>query len=282
MLTARQDLTLGYSTCPNDTFLFHALTHGLIQCDPFQISVFLEDVETLNQKAKSSAFHVSKLSFAAIGHLLDNYALLRSGAALGRGCGPLIVARPGIKLENMLSGRIAVPGLWTTAFLLLTLYLNKTPETISMTFDQIMPSLQKGETDYGIIIHEGRFTYPEYGLIKLLDLGEWWEQTTSMPIPLGGICIRRSLGPEIARKVESLIRESVEFAFRHPEASREYVAMHSQEMSSETIKRHIELYVNSFTVDLGEEGVKAVETLFSMARECGVIPDSSMPVFAYE
>ncbi len=282
MLTPGQNLTLGYSTCPNDTFLFHALAHGLVKYDPFQFSVFLEDVETLNQKAKSSVFHVSKLSFATIGHLLDTYALLRSGAALGRGCGPLIVARPGMKLENMLSGRIAVPGLWTTAFLLLTLYLNKTPETIPMTFDRIMPSLQKGEADYGIIIHEGRFTYPEYGLIKLLDLGEWWEQTTSMPIPLGGICIRRSLGPDIARKIEFLIRESVEFAFRHPEASREYVAMHSQEMSSETIKRHIELYVNSFTVDLGEEGVKSVETLFSMARECGAIPDSTMPVFAYE
>ncbi len=282
MSTAKQTLSLGYSTCPNDTFLFHALTHGLIPCDPFQFSVFLEDVETLNQKAKSSVFHVSKLSFAAIGHLQDTYALLRSGAALGRGCGPLIVARPGMKLENILSGRIAVPGLWTTAFLLLTLYLNKTPETIPMTFDRIMPSLQKGEADYGIIIHEGRFTYPEYGLVKLLDLGEWWEQTTSMPIPLGGICIRRSLGPDIARKIEFLIRESVEFAFRHPEASREYVSMHSQEMSSETVKRHIELYVNSFTVDLGEEGVKAVETLFSMARECGAIPDSTMPVFAYE
>ncbi|RPJ81073.1 MAG: 1,4-dihydroxy-6-naphthoate synthase [Deltaproteobacteria bacterium] len=282
MLTAGQDLTLGYSTCPNDTFLFHALAQGLIQCDPFQFSVFLEDVETLNQKAKSSVFHVSKLSFAAIGHLLDTYALLRSGAALGRGCGPLIVARPGMKLENILSGRIAVPGLWTTAFLLLTLYLNKTPETIPMTFDRIMPSLQKGEIDYGIIIHEGRFTYPEYGLIKLLDLGAWWEQTTSMPIPLGGICIRRSLGPDIARKIESLSRESVEFAFRHPESSREYVAKHAQEMSPAIVQQHIDLYVNSFTIDLGEEGVKAVETLFSMARESGAIPDSSMPVFAYE
>jgi len=280
MLTAGQDLTLGYSTCPNDTFLFHAMTHGLIHCDPFHFSVFLEDVETLNQKAKSNVFHVSKLSFAAIGHLPDTYALLRSGAALGRGCGPLIVARPGMKLENILSGRIAVPGLWTTAFLLLTLYLNKTPETIPMTFDRIMPSLQKGEIDYGIIIHEGRFTYPEYGLIKLLDLGEWWEQTTSMPIPLGGICIRRSLGPDIARKVESLIRESVEFAFRHPESSGEYVAGLAQEMSPAIIQQHIDLYVNSFTVDLGEEGVKAVETLFSMARESGAIPGSSMPVFA--
>jgi len=282
MLTPGQNLTLGYSTCPNDTFLFHAMVHGLVKCDPLQFSIFLEDVETLNQKAKSSVFHVSKLSFAAIGHLLDTYALLRSGAALGRGCGPLIVARPGMKLENILSGRIAVPGLWTTAFLLLTLYLNKTPETIPMTFDGIMPSLQKGEIDYGIIIHEGRFTYPEYGLVKLLDLGEWWEETTSMPIPLGGICIRRSLGPDIARKVESLIRESVEFAFRNPEASREYVAGYAQEMSPAIIQQHIDLYVNSFTVDLGEEGVKAVETLFSMARECGAIPDSTMPVFAYE
>ena len=224
--------------------------------------------------------HVSKLSFAAIGNLLDQYALLRSGAALGRGCGPLIVARPGLKLENIGSGRIAVPGLWTTAHLLLTLYLGRTPETTPMTFDRIMPCLQKGETDYGVIIHEGRFTYQEYGLIKLLDLGEWWEQTTSMPIPLGGIAIQRSLGLEIAQKVESSIRQSVEFAFHHPEISREYITQYAKEMSPEVIQRHIDLYVNSFTVDLGETGVKAVETLFSMARASGVIPDSTRPIFA--
>jgi 1,4-dihydroxy-6-naphthoate synthase len=281
MVTTKETLTLGYSTCPNDTFLFHALAHGLVKCDPYQFSVTLEDVETLNQNAKNSIFHISKLSFAALGNLLDTYALLRSGAALGRGCGPLVVARPGMKIENILSGKIAVPGLWTTAFLLLTLYLNKKPDVRHMTFDRIMPSLQQGESDYGVIIHEGRFTYQEYGLVKLLDLGEWWEQTTSMPIPLGGIGIQRSLGPEIAKKVEASIRESVEFAFQHPEASKKYIATYAQEMSSSTMKSHIDLYVNPFTVDLGEEGVKAVETLFSMARESGAIADSSTPVFAY-
>lgn len=280
MTTSGQELTLGYSTCPNDTSLFHALVHGLVRCDDVRFSVFLEDVETLNQKARNGQFHVSKLSFAAIGNLLDTYALLRSGAALGKGCGPLIVARPGMKLDNMVSGRIAIPGLWTTAFLLLTLYLGRTPEAMPMTFDRIMPALRNGDADYGIIIHEGRFTYPEYGLVKLLDLGEWWEQATSLPIPLGGICIQRSLGPEIAQKVETSIRKSVEFAFRHPEASKDYTAGHAKEMSPDIIRNHIDLYINAFTVDLGETGAEAVETLFSMARASGSIPDSTRPLFA--
>jgi len=276
-----RELTLGYSTCPNDTFLFHALAHGLVRCDPFRFSIVLEDVETLNQKARSGLLNISKLSFAAIGHLLDDYALLRSGAALGRGCGPLIVARPGAKLEDIASGRIAVPGLWTTAYLLLSLYRGKALNATPMIFDRIMPCVKTGEADYGLIIHEGRFTYPEYGLVKLLGLGEWWEQTTSMPIPLGGICIQRSLGAEIARKVETAIRQSVAYAFARPAASREYVAGYAQEMEPATIRNHISLYVNSFTVDLGEEGAKAVETLFSMARASGAIPDSAVPVFAY-
>jgi len=150
-----------------------------------------------------------------------------------------------------------------------------------MSFDQIMPSLQRGEADYGVIIHEGRFTYGNYGLKKLLDLGEWWEKRTGMPIPLGGIAIRRELGPDIARKIECCIRESVAYAFEHRKASEEYISEHAQEMTGAVIQNHIDLYVNHFTVDLGEEGVKAVETLFSMARESGVIANSNMPVFAY-
>ena len=277
----KQILKLGYSPCPNDTFLFHALAHGLVKCDDFQFSIQLKDVETLNQDAKSEIFDISKLSFSAIGHLLDRYALLRSGAALGRGCGPLIIARPGFNLEKILSGKIAVPGMWTTAFLLLSLYLSNRPNVIPMSFDQIMPSIQRGETDFGVIIHEGRFTYGNYGLKKLLDLGEWWEGKTGMPIPLGGIAIRRKLGPDIARKIETGIRESIVYAFEHRKASEKYISEYAQEMSKDVIQSHIDLYVNHFTVDLGEEGGKAVETLFSMAREKGVIANSNMPVFAY-
>ncbi len=273
-------LKLGYSPCPNDTFLFHALAHGLVKCDDFQFSVQLKDVETLNQDAKSEIFDITKLSFPAIGHLLDRYALLRSGAALGRGCGPLIVARPGFNLETIRSGKIAVPGMWTTAFLLLSLYLSNRPDVIPISFDQIMPSLQRGETDFGVIIHEGRFTYEKYGLKKLLDLGEWWEEKTGMPIPLGGIAIRRKLGPDIAGKVEHGIRQSVAYAFEHRKASEKYISKHAQEMTKTVIQSHIDLYVNHFTVDLGEDGAAAVETLFSMAREKGVIANSNMPVFA--
>lgn len=276
----KQILKLGYSPCPNDTFLFHALAHGLVTCDDFQFSIQLKDVETLNQDAKSEVFDISKLSFPALGHLLDRYALLRSGAALGRGCGPLIVARPGFNLEKISSGRIAVPGMWTTAFLLLSLYLSNRPNVIPLSFDQIMPSLQKGETDFGVIIHEGRFTYENYGLKKLLDLGEWWEKKTGMPIPLGGIAIRRKLGPDISRKIECCIRESVAYGFKNRKASEKYVSTYAQEMAGAVIQSHIDLYVNQFTVDLGEEGVKAVETLFSMARENGVIANSELPVFA--
>jgi len=273
-------LKLGYSPCPNDTFLFHALAHGLVTCGEFQFEIRLRDVETLNQDATAGIFHVSKLSFPAIGNLLKSYGLLRSGAALGLGCGPLIVARPGLVLKKLPSGRIAVPGMWTTAFLLLCLYLSNRPEVIPMPFDQIMPSLQKGEVDFGVIIHEGRFTYKSYGLEKLLDLGEWWEEKTGLPIPLGGIAIQRKLGPDIAGLVENSIRESVSYALLNRKASEDYVLQHAQEMTPSVIQSHIDLYVNQFTVDLGAEGAEAVETLFSMAREKRVIPDSNMPVFA--
>lgn len=274
-----QRLTLGYSTCPNDTFLFYALAHDRVGC-PVRFDIQLADVETLNQAAKTERFDISKLSFAALGHLQDRYGLLRSGAALGRGCGPLIVARKGVRLAEIDHGPVAVPGLWTTACLLLGLYTGRLPQIAPMGFEQIMPAIQSGAFDAGVIIHEGRFTYSEYGLVKLLDLGEWWEETTGLPIPLGGIAVRRSLDPETIRTVEKAIGDSVAYAFRHPEATDTYVRLHAQEMAPDVVQQHIDLYVTDFTRNLGDAGEAAVHRLFEMARARGVLPEGGPPLFA--
>jgi 1,4-dihydroxy-6-naphthoate synthase len=274
-------LSLAYSTCPNDTFVFYALAHDRIDNTGFRFKIELKDVETLNQDAKNSLFDVSKLSFAAIGHLPETYGLLRSGAALGRGCGPLIVARPGFKLDQLHLKKIAVPGLWTTASLLLSLYLADQPQVMPMPFDRIMPAVSKGKLEAGVIIHEGRFTYQEHNLICLLDLGEWWEQKTGLPIPLGGIAIRRDIPPEAAKAVDELIKKSLTYAFNNQAAADEYIKKHAQEMVPDVIKQHIDLYVNKFTLELGEEGNTAIETLFRMAREREVMPVSDVPIFAY-
>ena len=273
------NLTLGYSTCPNDTFIFYALAHNLIERRDPQFKIELEDVETLNQQARSGVFDVSKLSFAAIGHLLDTYGVLRSGSALGRGCGPLVVARPGFNLNRIDSKKIAVPGMWTTACMLLGLYLSRKPDVVPMLFDLIMPAVERGDLDFGVIIHEGRFTYKNYGLICLLDLGKWWEEKTSLPIPLGGIAIRRDIAPETARRVESVIRESTLYGFKHRIETESYIKKYAREMSSAVIRRHIDLYVNDFTIEIGEQGKEAVEALFEMARNRGMLPESKMPVF---
>ena len=275
----KQNLTLGYSTCPNDTFIFYALAHNLIERRGLQFKIELADVETLNQQARAGVFDISKLSFAAIGHLLDTYGVLRSGSALGRGCGPLIVARPGFNLNQIDSKKIAVPGMWTTACMLLGLYLSKKPDVVPMPFDLIMPAVERGDFDFGVIIHEGRFTYKNYGLICLLDLGKWWEQTTSLPIPLGGIAIRRDIAPEIARSVEIAIQESTLYGFKHRTETDSYIKRYAREMSSAVIRRHIDLYVNEFTVEIGKQGKEAIEALFEMARNRGILPESKKPVF---
>lgn len=264
-------LSLAYSTCPNDTFIFHALTHGLVDSGGLSFDVILKDVEALNTDAKNGLFDISKLSFAAIGHLSGTYRLLNAGAALGRGCGPLVISRPGFDLSGLKNARIAVPGMWTTASLLLSLFLEKQPGVTPMTFDKIMPAVQRGEFDFGVIIHEGRFTYAGYGLECLIDLGQWWEDKTGLPIPLGGIAVRRDMAPDIAGAVEEGIRKSVQFAFEHPEKSKPYIKRHAQELADAVISQHINLYVNDFSIDLGDTGHKAVDTLFSLAEKSGIM-----------
>lgn len=274
-------LQLAYSTCPNDTFTFHALVHGIVQCPGCSFQTVLADVEALNQEARKGTFEISKLSFAAIGHLQERYALLRSGAAVGRGCGPLIVSRPGMETGQLRHGKIAVPGLWTTARLLLELFLPFSTEIVPMRFDRIMPAIRRGEVDAGVIIHEGRFTYTEYELACLQDLGEWWETDTGLPIPLGGIALRRDVDRKTAKSIEVAISDSISYAFRHPQASREYVRKYAQELSPDVIQAHISLYVNDFSLELGTDGEQAVRGLFSKAQERGIIPPSCLPLFAY-
>lgn len=273
-------LDLAISPCPNDTFSFHALIHGRVTTPEINWRVILADVETLNEAAREGTYAVTKLSFAALGHLLDRYALLRSGAALGRGCGPLIVARPGADLSSIQAGPVAVPGLMTTARLLLGLCLPADVPVVPMPFHQIMPAVASGAYPAGVIIHEGRFTYPAHGLERLMDLGQWWEEETGLPIPLGGIGIRRDIPAETALRVETAIRESVRYAQTHPAESWSWVQQHAQEMAPDVIRRHIDLYVNDFTVDLGPSGATAVDNLLRRAADRGVIRPTDAPLFA--
>jgi len=272
-------LSLGYSTCPNDTLAFYALAHHRVDSGGLEFNIEMADVEQLNQKARQGLLDVTKLSFAALGNLLDRYGLLRSGAALGRGCGPLIVARPGVELDALASRPVAVPGLWTTAAMLLGLYAAP-PNLVPMSFETIMPSLQRGDLDIGVIIHEGRFTYREHGLDCLLDLGDWWEAETGMPIPLGCIAARRDLPPDTVRSVEKTIRDSVTYGLGNRKEAMAYVTRHAQELTPSVIGQHIDLYVNCFTVDLGAEGEKAVETLFQLAEKKGLIHGAQPKLFA--
>ncbi len=265
----KRALTLGYSPCPNDTFLFHALAHGLVEIPGIEFKIELHDVEALNQAALAGRYDVTKLSFAALGRVTWDYALLRSGAALGRGCGPLIVARPGFDPNHLPKARIAVPGLMTTACRLLELYLSKKPDIAPLVFDRIMPAVAGGQFEFGVIIHEGRFTYQDHGLVQVVDLGQWWEDERGLPIPLGGIAVRRDLGPDLGRQIEGAIRDSVLYARHHPTVSADYVAVHAQEMDPVVTRQHIELYVNDYTVDLGEEGLRAVRAF--LGRD-GAIP----------
>lgn len=276
----KSSLSICYSTCPNDTVAFYALAHQRIDCGGLDFRIELADVEQLNQRARQGLSDISKLSFAALGNLLDTYGLLKSGAALGRGCGPLIVARAGTGLDALEHGPVAVPGLWTTAAMLLGLYARGSLNFTPMSFDEIMPSVQNGNLDIGVIIHEGRFTYKNYGLVCLLDLGKWWEETTGMPIPLGCIAARKDLPEKVIRQVESAIRESVSYGLANRKEAMPYIASLAQEMTPSVIDRHIDLYVNDFTIDLGEEGTAAVETLFRMARQKGLLAETKTKLLA--
>jgi 1,4-dihydroxy-6-naphthoate synthase len=274
------NLSLGYSPCPNDTFIFYPLVHGLIDSPGFSFVERLEDVETLNRLALNGDLDITKISYHLLGFIRRDYCLLRSGGALGRGCGPLIISRRYATMGEIKGKRIAVPGRYTTACLLLRLFDPELDNIIFLPFHEIMGTVARGEADAGVIIHESRFTFPDYGLTKLLDLGDWWEKETGHPIPLGGIVVKRSLGGETVAAVGRMLRQSVEYAFAHPDAANDYIRSHSQEMSDEVCAAHIGLYVNSFSRDLGNEGEAAVMTLLSRAEAAGLIPHTGEPLFS--
>ena len=272
-------LSIGFAPCPNDTFIFYALVHGRIDMSDlsFQPPV-LEDVETLNRWALEAKLDVTKISFHALGHVLDDYVLLNAGSALGRGCGPLLVARQPLALEKLTGKTIAIPGQFTTAALLLQLFNPACAKTVVMPFDEIMQAVADGKVDAGVIIHEGRFTYHSFGLVLLQDLGKWWEETTGYPIPLGGIAVRRSLPQEIIHKVDHCIKRSVRWAFAHQDQCMTYIKQHAQELDDKVIGDHIALYVNAFSQDLGKEGLAAVSEFFRRGREAKALPISEQPL----
>ncbi len=253
-------LTFGYSPCPNDTFAFHALTHGVIDL-PFRIEPVLLDIEELNQRAHAGAFDVTKLSVGAFAAVGDRYRLLRSGAALGHGVGPLVVAREAMALEDAVRGRIAIPGRETTAFRLLRLAAPKLGEVVELRYDRILAAVSNGDVDAGLIIHESRFTYQDHGLVRVADMGEWWEGETGLPVPLAGICARADLSGEDVAALERGIRASVQHAFDHPDDSRAYVRANAQEMSDAVCDQHIKLYVNELSLDVGDDGLQAIARL---------------------
>jgi 1,4-dihydroxy-6-naphthoate synthase len=270
-----------FSPCPNDTFVFHALVHGLIPGAP-NFEVTYADIDVTNTLAASSnELDILKISYAALPWVLPEYKLLPCGGALGRGCGPLVLtAGAGDSSDaSRLSGkRVAVPSERSTAYLLFRSWATQNVpggvgEIVVMPFHEIMPAVRDGQIDAGLVIHEARFTYPSYGLSLLVDLGSWWENDTGLPIPLGAIIAKRSLD---LSAVSAWIRESVEYAWQHPDVSREYVLSHSQEMDPKVAQSHIDLYVNEFTADLGDDGYNAIATLLQRAMQEGLIPQMDL------
>ena len=276
--------TLAYSPCPNDTFIFAAWTKALLPGAP-PVRVVLDDVEALNRAARHGEHELTKVSYGAIPYLLKDYRILRAGGALGRGCGPLVVARPEVArsspdLARLPDGaRIAIPGELTTAYLLLRLAMKRPFEAVVMRFDAIVDAVAAGTVDAGLIIHESRFTYEAAGLARVADLGEWWEGETGCPIPLGAILARRDLSIERARAIDVTIRESLRFAYADGDAIAPYVREHAFEMDEAVMKAHIALYVNEFSVDLGDEGLAAISRLFEFASARGLVPSGVRPEF---
>jgi 1,4-dihydroxy-6-naphthoate synthase len=276
-------LSLGFSPCPNDTFIFDALIHHKIDTEGLEFEVFFDDVETLNQKALKGTLDISKLSFHAFAHVASQYALLDSGSALGFGVGPLLICKDERFLDpsnlEQLNPSIGIPGVLTTANFLLGIAYPNLQNKVLKVFSDIEESLLTGEIDLGLIIHENRFTYSEKGLSKIVDLGSFWENLTGCAIPLGGIVINRNIDPEIQHKVNRVLRRSVEYAFANPKSGINFIREHAQEMEEAVMYKHIDLYVNQYSLDLAVEGRKAIDILFKMATEKGLIPEITKSLY---
>ena len=264
-------LTLGFSPCPNDTFIFDAMVNGTIDTQGITFDYVMEDVETLNIWAEQGKLDITKLSYNTFIHTVNQYALLHSGSALGEGVGPLLVSKEPLDLENIDTYKIAIPGFKTTANLLFTLAFPLAKNKTELVFSEIEAAVLNGTYDAGLIIHEGRFTYQQKGLVKLIDMGDWWEKTTHAAIPLGGIVIRRSLDMELCAAVDRILKESLAWSWkRYPELT-PFVTDNAQEMEEDVMRKHINLYVNEYTTDLGEKGRCAISTLFEKAKGAGLI-----------
>ncbi len=274
-------LTIGFSPCPNDTFIFDAMIHQKIDTEGLTFEPVMEDVEALNQKAFRGQLDITKLSYHAYAHLTETYILLNSGSALGNNCGPLLVAKntPNDWKSSISEKKIAIPGKYTTANFLLNFAFPNVKNKEEVVFHDIENAVLNERVDAGVIIHENRFTYQKRGLEKWLDLGEYWEQTTGFPIPLGGIVMNRNFDTDLIEKVNRVLRRSVEYAFANSENVMSFVRAHAQEMSDDVMKQHIALYVNDYTIDLGEKGKAAVQHLFDYAVEKGFIEKPNQEIF---
>jgi 1,4-dihydroxy-6-naphthoate synthase len=278
-------LSLGFSPCPNDTFIFDALIHHKIDTEGLDFEVFYDDVETLNQKAFHGELDITKLSYHAFAYVADQYVLLDSGSALGFGVGPMLICKGDEEemrkklLEPNTQVKIGIPGKYTTANFLLGLAFPEALNKEELVFSDIEDAVLEGRVDVGLIIHENRFTYQDKGLNKILDLGDYWEKQTGLAIPLGGIVANRSLPLDLQHKINRVLRRSVEFAFANPKSGLEFIRSHAQEMSEEVMYKHIELYVNQYSVELGTEGKKAIKLLFDTATEKNVIPEIKDELF---
>lgn len=267
--------TIAFSPCPNDTFIFDAMVHRKIDTGDLGFEYILEDVETLNHWAMDGRYDISKISYSVLSQLLDSYRLLRSGSALGRGVGPLLLTREPLPAGTdiaafMQQGRIAIPGEWTTANFLLNSAFPAAQHKKVVLFSDIEQALLDGKYDAGLVIHESRFTYAERGLHCLMDMGQWWEARTGMPIPLGGIVLKKAIPAEDARQIEALIRKSVQYAWEQYPTLGGFVTRNAQEMSEEVMRKHIELYVNAYSLDLGPEGCAVVTDMIDKAKQAGL------------
>lgn len=265
-------LTLGFSPCPNDTFIFDALINGKLDTFGIDFDVVIADVEELNRRAFEGSLDITKLSYHTLAYVLPTYELLHAGSALGNNCGPLLIAKTPISSKQIPNCKIAIPGKYTTANFLLSLAYPTANHRQEMLFSDIEQAILDDKVDAGLIIHENRFTYQNKGLVKLIDLGEYWESTTALPIPLGGIAIRRSLPDAVKQTVNTLIRQSVERALQNPTDTLPYVSQYAQAMDTEVMMQHIGLYVNKYSVDLGKVGIAAIEKLFTLAQQNNLIP----------
>ena len=275
-------LSLGFSPCPNDTFIFDAMVHGKVDTEGLGFRIRLDDVEALNRAAFRQELDITKLSYHAFAYLSDRYELLDAGSALGKGCGPLLIARKALDRGEIRKAKVAIPGQYTTAHFLFRLAFPRNANKVNMVFSEIEGAVAEGSVDAGVIIHENRFTFAQRGLVECLDLGAYWEESTGFPIPLGGIAVRRSLPGEVKARVNRIMKASVRYALSHPGSADAFVRQHAQEMELDVMRKHIALYVNAFTEDIGSEGKRAVHHLFRVARELDLVPGARHNIFLAE